>query len=435
MATLLVAIEGCCHGELDMIYQHLGRAAEKPDLLIICGDFQSVRNEKDLKCMAVPEKFKRLGDFPDYYSGAKKAPILTIFIGGNHEASNYLQELRHGGWVAPNIYYLGRSGVVWYRGLKIMGLSGIWNPQSFMKKPVKVEPPYNPSEIRSVYHVRKEDYWKMLCCKDTNDAVILSHDWPEGIPNFGNLEYLLRKKPFFKTDIGTGKLGSPVNRELLFRLKPRFWFSAHLHVEFMATVVHAAKRRGSSLESEGDKKSRVVKNVDEIELDLDDFDEEEEKEEVKEELEAKKEETPEKEQVTEFHALDKCLPRRKFLAFKQVQVTNMHHPSFTDKESLYLDEEFLCVERALQSLRSSEVKSPCVEAMDTIHKALNPTDEFLEEMYLQIDVECVKFNKRFGLDDLRLSKESFLATAPNEASKFEAYVNPQTEKYEKLLSE
>lgn len=44
-----------------------------------------------------------------YYSGEKKAPILTIFIGGNHEASNYLQELPYGGWVAPNIYYLGKN--------------------------------------------------------------------------------------------------------------------------------------------------------------------------------------------------------------------------------------------------------------------------------------------------------------------------------------
>jgi lariat debranching enzyme len=42
-----------------------------------------------------------------YYSGEKKAPVLTIFIGGNHEASNYLQELPYGGWVAPDIYYLG----------------------------------------------------------------------------------------------------------------------------------------------------------------------------------------------------------------------------------------------------------------------------------------------------------------------------------------
>lgn len=42
-----------------------------------------------------------------YYSGEKTAPILTIFIGGNHEASNYLAELPYGGWVCPNIYYMG----------------------------------------------------------------------------------------------------------------------------------------------------------------------------------------------------------------------------------------------------------------------------------------------------------------------------------------
>lgn len=47
-----------------------------------------------------------------YYNGEKVAPILTIFIGGNHEASNYLQELPYGGWVAPNIYYLGYAGII-----------------------------------------------------------------------------------------------------------------------------------------------------------------------------------------------------------------------------------------------------------------------------------------------------------------------------------
>ena len=28
-----------------------------------------------------------------YYSGQKKAPVLTIVVGGNHEASNYFWEL------------------------------------------------------------------------------------------------------------------------------------------------------------------------------------------------------------------------------------------------------------------------------------------------------------------------------------------------------
>lgn len=55
------------------------------------------------------------------------APCLTIFIGGNHEAVNHLWELYYGGWVAPNIYFLGFSGCVRVGGLRIAGLSGIHN--------------------------------------------------------------------------------------------------------------------------------------------------------------------------------------------------------------------------------------------------------------------------------------------------------------------
>ena len=50
-----------------------------------------------------------------YYSGEKVAPVLTIFIGGNHEASNYLQELPYGGWAAPNISYLGYAGSLFFK--------------------------------------------------------------------------------------------------------------------------------------------------------------------------------------------------------------------------------------------------------------------------------------------------------------------------------
>ena len=55
-----------------------------------------------------------------YYSGEKTAPVLTVFIGGNHEASNYLQELPYGGWVAPKIYYMGKyvTDIWWVGGSK-----------------------------------------------------------------------------------------------------------------------------------------------------------------------------------------------------------------------------------------------------------------------------------------------------------------------------
>ena len=95
-----IAVEGCAHGELEKIYETIldveKREGKKVDLLLCCGDFQSTRNLEDLKCMACPDKFKSMCSFYKYYAAqpGKEAPILTIFIGGNHEASNYLQVIR-----------------------------------------------------------------------------------------------------------------------------------------------------------------------------------------------------------------------------------------------------------------------------------------------------------------------------------------------------
>lgn len=84
----------------------------KFDLLICCGDYQSVRNHGDLLQMSVPPCYRSLQTFYKYYSGEKTAPVLTLFIGGNHEASGYLCELPNGGWVAPNIYYMGFANCI-----------------------------------------------------------------------------------------------------------------------------------------------------------------------------------------------------------------------------------------------------------------------------------------------------------------------------------
>jgi len=62
-----VAIEGCCHGALDQIYSRIATLEKagryKVDLLLICGDFQAIRNHSDLLCMAVPQKYRELGGF------------------------------------------------------------------------------------------------------------------------------------------------------------------------------------------------------------------------------------------------------------------------------------------------------------------------------------------------------------------------------------
>ena len=200
--TLRIAIEGCGHGELDQIYQTIKETEEytnkKIDLLLCCGDFECMRNLSDLHSLNVPSKYLHMGCFYKYYSGEAVAPVLTIFVGGNHEASNYLQELYYGGWVAPKIYFLGYSGVVNVGGLKIGGISGIYNGRNFRKGHFEY-PPYNPSSIISVYHTREYEIFKMAQYKQKID-IFLTHDWPTGITKAGNENALIKEKPFFEKE-------------------------------------------------------------------------------------------------------------------------------------------------------------------------------------------------------------------------------------------
>ncbi|KAG7463309.1 Lariat debranching enzyme [Solea senegalensis] len=293
-----IAVEGCCHGELDKIYETIGylekREGVKVDLLLCCGDFQAVRNEGDMKCMAVPAKYRTMQTFYKYYSGEKKAPVLTIFIGGNHEASNHMQELPYGGWVAPNIYYLGYAGVVRYKGIRIGGLSGIFKSRDYRKGHHEF-PPYNPDTLRSVYHIRNIEVFKLKQIQMPVD-IFLSHDWPRGIYYYGSTEELLRKKRFLRQEVESNTLGSPAAEELLAHLQPSYWFSAHLHVKFAAVMQHQAK---------GDAAPRVTK----------------------------------------FLSLDKCLPYREFLQIVDVP----ERPG--SSEGLEYDPEWLAILKATNSLQ------------------------------------------------------------------------------------
>lgn len=66
----------------------------------------------------------------------------------------------------------------------------------------------------------------------------MSHDWPQGIAQFGDVENLLRRKPYFRSEVQSDTLGSPPAMQLLKKIQPQWWFSAHLHCRFEATVPH-----------------------------------------------------------------------------------------------------------------------------------------------------------------------------------------------------
>uniref|UniRef100_A0A8C4IYX8 Debranching RNA lariats 1 n=1 Tax=Dicentrarchus labrax TaxID=13489 RepID=A0A8C4IYX8_DICLA len=293
-----IAVEGCCHGELDKIYETIAylekKEGVKVDLLLCCGDFQAVRNEGDMKCMAVPAKYRSMQTFYKYYSGEKRAPVLTIFIGGNHEASNHLQELPYGGWVAPNIYYLGYAGVIRYKGIRIGGLSGIFKSRDYRKGHHEF-PPYNPDTLRSVYHIRNVEVFKLKQIQMPID-IFMSHDWPRGIYYYGSTGELLRKKKFLRQEVESNTLGSPAAEELLAHLQPSYWFSAHLHVKFAAVMQHPPKGNAPP-------------------------------------------------RVTKFLSLDKCLPYREFLQIVDVP----ERPG--SSEGLEYDPEWLAILKATNSLQ------------------------------------------------------------------------------------
>ena len=94
---------------------------------------------------------------------------------------------------------------------------------------------------------------------------MLSHDWPNGVTDYGDVDKLLRFKKHFREEIEQNRLGSPPARDILDTVKPEFWFSAHLHCKFAAIIPHQNTQ-----------------------------------------------------QTTKFLALDKCLPRRQFLQVVEI---------------------------------------------------------------------------------------------------------------------
>ena len=120
------------------------------------------------------------------------------------------QELPYGGWVAPNIYYLGYAGVVNVKGVRIGGLSGIYKGHDYMKGRFE-KSPYDNSTQRSVYHIRNLDVFRLKQLKNNPPEIFMTHDWPRGIHKHGDINSLLKRKPFFREDIDKNALGIALN--------------------------------------------------------------------------------------------------------------------------------------------------------------------------------------------------------------------------------
>lgn len=424
----------------------------------------------------MPEKYYAMHDFHEYYSGTRTAPYLTVFIGGNHEASNYMWELYYGGWAAPNIYYMGAANVIRLGPLRIAGLSGIWKGYNY-RKPHFERLPYNNDDVRSIYHVRELDTRKLLQLRSQVD-IGLSHDWPKGMEWKGDYAQLFRFKPYFEQDAKNGQLGSVAATTVLERLRPRYWFSAHMHARFTATWQHdegvelptnepveavapiTTNKDETDLQMGDTPSIPAPKNEAEIDLDLDDDVEtraqapqptqdangaaQEKSNDVRSLLPevfarssapsgfAAPPDMPFPREITnkttKFLALDKCLPGRHFLQLLEIAP---HSPSgFQRPHKLEYDAEWLAITRVF----ASDLQLGTPDALVPQNKGDVYYGPLIEDAMAWVDEKLVKQGKM-------VVPEDFVQTAPvydpstgiNVVGGPQEYSNPHTQAFCDLL--
>lgn len=341
--------------------------------------------------------------------------------------------------MAPNIYYLGASNVLQIGTLRVGGLSGIYKSHDY-HKPRSETLPYYPNEIRSIYHIRSYDVFKLFQIEKPVD-IMLSHDWPAGIEHHGDTQALFRTKPWFLSDSQKGELGSPPAESLLRKLKPKYWFSGHMHVKFAAMVKHEDAEPSAAavvsknpdeldLDLDGEAPVAAAANPDELGLDLSDDDDGG----VPVTQAAPTPEQPESPPppppfpaCTRFLALDKCLPNRDFLQILTVAFPTPLPPG-RSRTSLNYDPEYLAIARFANKYPASSPAS-----MESL-KQLSPAEVSGAIAREREWVEAAIVSK----DRLQVPS-NFVQTAPvhvpGEAvqSQPQPYVNAQTVQFCQLL--
>lgn len=215
---MLLAVLGDIHGHFQPAARLLTAWMETHgrmlDACLQVGDCMPVRNAVDMEFAAAREaKYRYATDFERYLSGELIFPCPLLFIGGNHDPYNWLDEQPSGGWLTDWLYYLGRNTSTEHEGLNICAVSGIWHPEKSLAKDRPLMPKTHTAADRKEYtYFLKAEVDSLITMQETDVPcdVLLLHDWPQG----------LDRRPF---------IGNPAAKEAITRIAPRWTFCGHLH--------------------------------------------------------------------------------------------------------------------------------------------------------------------------------------------------------------
>ncbi|MBZ8181892.1 metallophosphoesterase [Oscillatoria salina] len=228
-SDIFFAAVGDVHGEMYAMLRLLqaweSRTQQQLAFVLQVGDFEPHRNEADLATMAAPSRYRKLGDFPDFYSGKTVFPWQVYFIGGNHEPYGFLDLTPEGGKIADNCYYLGRVGSVELAGLKIVGVSGIYQEDLFTQCRPSIAKISSRSRKKLISFTEAEISQAM---EMQSADILLLHEWAQGIIAPEDEETIARSLPPSRSD----GIGNEYAKILIDLLQPQLVLCGHMHLSY-----------------------------------------------------------------------------------------------------------------------------------------------------------------------------------------------------------
>lgn len=232
-SKILFAAVGDVHGHMHAMVRLLGgweaKTGRTLSFVLQVGDFEPIRDERDLETMAAPAKYRVVGDFPDFYAGRAAFPWPVYFIGGNHKPYGFLDEMPDGGDAIENCVYVGRAGLVEIGGLRIAGLSGIFDSEAFERPRPGVDA-FGKVSRKEFTYFRKGDVDRAAGFGAAD--VLLVHEWPEGVIDPADSREFERQRRSLRYDV----VGNEYARLLMEVLEPRLVLCGHMHKSYRNRV-------------------------------------------------------------------------------------------------------------------------------------------------------------------------------------------------------